>query len=124
MNVVLYTTDFEPITVLNLPMWLLDQLEKVGQVRVAVPPSPQQMMKAMTESEPPSMPQLDVVDIFCEKLRWKDDTVKTILITPNDELALALRPEWLPGQQASINWYRKTIDALVTELQKQFKKPC
>ena len=36
MNVVLYTNDFEPITILDLPLWLLDRLEEQGAVRVAV----------------------------------------------------------------------------------------
>lgn len=30
MNVVLYTPDFEPITVLDLPRWLLDKCEKIN----------------------------------------------------------------------------------------------
>lgn len=123
MRVVLYTQDFEPITVLDLPMWLLDQMEKNGGARVAVPPSPQEMMRAMTSDEPPTMPQLDIVDIYCDKLRWKDDSVKTILTTPNEELALALRPDWLPGQQQAINWYKNTIHSLIDQLQRQFKKP-
>ena len=36
MNVVLYTTDLEPITILDLPLWLMEQLEKQGAIRVAV----------------------------------------------------------------------------------------
>ena len=123
MRVVLYTTDFEPITVLDLPMWLLDQMEKYGGARVAVPPSPQEMMRAMTSGEPPTEPRMDIVEIYCDKLRWKDDSVKTILTTPNEELALALRPDWLPGQQQAINWYKNTIHSLIDQLQRQFKKP-
>lgn len=123
MRVVLYTTDFEPITVLDLPMWLLDQLERQGVVRVAVPPRPEEMLKQIEENVGIFEPKMDIVDIFCERLKWKDGSVKTILITPNEELALALRPDWLPGQQQAVNWYRNTIHALVDQLQKQFRKP-
>ncbi len=126
MRVVLYTTDFEPITVLELPMWLLDQLERQGVVRVAVPPRPDEILKQLREqieNNGPIQPQMDIVEIFCERLRWKDDSIKTILITPNEELALALRPDWLPGQQQAVNWYKQTIHGLVDQLQKQFKKP-
>jgi len=123
MRVVLYTTDFEPITVLDLPMWLLDQMEKNGGARVAVPPTPQEMMRAMTSDEPPTMPKMDIVDIYLDKFRWKDGSIKTILTTPNEILALALRPDWLPGQQQAINWYKNTIHSLIDQLQRQFKKP-
>ena len=37
MNIVLYTQDFEPITVIDLPMWLLDKIDSEGYVKVAVP---------------------------------------------------------------------------------------
>jgi len=37
MNIVLYTQDFEPITVIDLPMWLLDKVDSEGYVKVAVP---------------------------------------------------------------------------------------
>ena len=121
MRVVLYTMDFEPITVLELPLWLLDQLERQGQVRVAVPPRLQDILKAAEQDV--TMPQMDIVDIYCERLKWKDGSIKTILMTPNDELALALRPDWLPGQQQAINWYKQTIHGLVDQIQRQFRKP-
>lgn len=123
MNVVLYTNDFEPITVLDLPLWLLDQMERQGGARVAVPPSPQDLLKAVTLAEPPTAPKLDIVEIRCDKFRWKDGSLKTILTTPNEELALILRPAWLSGQQQSINWYKQTIHSLIDQLQRQFKKP-
>jgi hypothetical protein len=104
-------------------MWLLDQLERQGVVRVAVPPRPEEMLKQIEENVGIFEPKMDIVDIFCERLKWKDGSVKTILITPNEELALALRPDWLPGQQQAVNWYRNTIHALVDQLQKQFRKP-
>lgn len=118
MNVVLYTTDFEPITVLDLPLWLLDQLERVGAVRVAVlqPPS----WITQDDSELLDMP--DVVTIYCEKLRWRDGRLKPVLITPDETLALLLKPEWLPGQQQAINAYKQTIRELTDSLVKALRK--
>lgn len=118
MRVVLYTRDFEPITVLDLPVWLLEQLEKQGAIRIAVAPTLKSIAEALNQELPP-MPE--VIDIYCRKLRWEDDTLKTILITNNDELALALRPDWLPGQQQAVNWYQRTIMGLVEQLQKAMK---
>jgi hypothetical protein len=120
MNVVLYTQDFEAITVLDLPQWLLEQLEKQGSVRVAV-------MRPVQFGENPNVaigsvegPQ--VVTIYCEKLRWRDGTLKTILVTHDEELALALRPHWLPGQVATVQSYRKAIRHLTDQLVRVMRK--
>lgn len=121
MNVVLYTNDFEPITVLDLPIWLLEQMERVGYVRVAV----QEPLKDVLVNGPPADPitwQPKIVNIRCEKLRWKDGTSKPILITPDEELALMLKPEWLPGQRAAINSYKGTIRFLTDQLVKAMRK--
>lgn len=117
MRVVLYTRDLEPITILEIPQWLLDNLEKHGRVRLAVAEPLQRVLsKDHNELEPTTL------DIYSERLRWRDGSVKTILITHNDELALALKPEWLPGQQQAINWYEGVIRQLVKELELHFKK--
>jgi hypothetical protein len=119
MNVVLYTTDLEPITILDLPLWLLDQLEKQGAVRIAVLRPP-----VWTTAETPVAPYpgMETVTVYCERLRWRDDTVKRILVTPDEELALSLRPEWLPGQRASVQGYQKAIRHLTEQLIKAMRK--
>jgi hypothetical protein len=120
MNVVLYTQDFEPITVLDLPQWLLEQLERQGAVRVAV-------MRPVQFGENPNVaigsvegPQ--TVTIYCEKLRWKDGTVKPVLVTDDEELALTLKPEWLPGQRQRVQSYEKAIRTLTEGLVKAMRK--
>jgi hypothetical protein len=121
MNVVLYTNDFEPITVLDLPIWLLEQMEKVGYVRVAV----QEPLTSILEKPPEELSEFvqpKVVNIRCEKLRWRDGTSKPILITPDEELALMLKPEWLPGQRAAVNSYKSTIKFLTEQLVKVMRK--
>lgn len=121
MNVVLYTADFEPITVLDLPVWLLEQMEKVGYVRIAV----QEPLQSILEKPPEELKdfyQPKIVTIRCEKLRWRDGTTKPILITPDEELALMLKPEWLPGQRAAINSYQGTIRFLTDQLVRVMRK--
>jgi hypothetical protein len=120
MNVVLYTQDFEPITVLDLPLWLLEQLEKQGAVRVAV-------LRPVQFGENPnvaigSVEGPETVTIYCEKLRWRDGTLKTILVTHDEELALALRPHWLPGQVATVQSYQKAIRHLTEQLVRVMRK--
>lgn len=118
MNVVIYTEDFEPITVIDLPVWLLEQMERQGAVRVAVMRPPQ-----VAAAEPTGdfeMPP--IVTIYCEKLRWKDGTTKPILITYDEELAMSLRPEWLPGQRGAVNSYKQVIRGLTDQLVKAMRK--
>ncbi len=104
MNVVIYTGDFEPITVLDLPVWLLDVLERVGVARVAVAEPPK-----VVEAGPIAFAMPKVVTITCERLRWRDGTTKPILITEDEELAMLLKPEWLPGQRQAVNHYKEAI---------------
>lgn len=119
MNVVLYTNDFEPITVLDLPQWLLEQMERQGAVRVAV------MRPVQIENSSVPVGSLegpDVVTIYCERLRWKDGTVKPVLVTNDEELALTLRPEWLPGQLQRVQSYQKAIRGLTDSLVRAMRK--
>lgn len=119
MNIVLYTRDFEPITVLDLPVWLIEQLERQGGARVAVQePVSSQWMAAdapTTQSEPKT------VTLRCVKLNWLNNEKKTIIITDDDELALRLKPDWLSGQRAQVNQYKQTIDNLVKMLKKAMR---
>ena len=120
MNIVLYTEDFEPITILDLPQWLLEQLEKQGAVRVAVL-RPMQLDKTGTIAVG-SVEGNQVVTIYCEKLRWRDGTTKPILVTYDEELALTLRPEWLPGQRQAVQSYHKAIRQLTDNLIRAMRK--
>lgn len=118
MVVVLYTEDFEPITVLDLPLWLLEQMEKHGAIRIAV----QEPVSLVPQSESPGFNQPKIVTVYCEKLRWKDGSTKPILITYDEELALTLRPEWLPGQRQRVQSYQKAIRGLTDQLIKAMRK--
>lgn len=119
MNVVLYTHDFEPITVLNLPVWLLEQLEQRGTVRVAVQ---EPLNVKLVQPTDPVIYSPKIVTIYCEKLRWRDGSAKPILLTDDEELALMLKPEWLPGQQQAINSYKTVIRGLTDQLVKAMRK--
>lgn len=120
MNVVLYTQDFEPITVLDLPQWLLEQLERQGAVRVGVFRPVQ--FGAGDGVPVGSVEGPDVVTIYCERLHWKDGTVKPILVTDDEELALTLKPEWLPGQRQRAQSYEKAIRTLTDNLVRALRK--
>lgn len=119
MKTVLYTSDFEPITVVDLPLWLMDKMEKEGGARLAVPrPITVESLEDVSLNNPP----YDVLTLYLEKLRWRDGYLRTIVVTPDEELALALRPEWLPGQQQAINWYTGNLRDALSHIFKYHKK--
>lgn len=118
MNVVVYTDDFEPITVIDLPLWLLDQLEQQGAVRVAIQePVPVTPPEKLGEFYQPK-----IATIYCERLRWKDGSVKPVLITHDEELALMMRPDWLPGQRQAVHSYKQVIRGLTDQLVRAMRK--
>jgi len=121
MNVVLYTTDMEPITILDLPVWLLERLEKEGAIKIAVL-KPPEWTELNSQTPIDRIGGVDTVTVYCERLRWRDNSTKFILITPDEELALVLKPEWLPGQLASIQGYQKAIQHLTEQLIKAMRK--
>ncbi len=121
MNVVIYTNDMEPITVVDLPKWLLDKAEQEGRVRVAV----QAPLGLKSSTEPINLkeyPDLKTVVLHCERMEWRGQ-VKTVLVTDDEVLALQLSPKWLPGQQATYNGYRQHVNVLTQQLYKALKKP-
>jgi hypothetical protein len=97
MRVVLYAPDFEPITVIELPDFAVEYLERYGRVSIPVPPSVITLIgdDAMTSR---AMPR---VDIWAEKLRSSKGE-HLMLFTQDDELALRLKAAFLPGQRSAL----------------------
>jgi hypothetical protein len=98
MRTVIYDLDLEPITAIEVPLDVLEQLESQGAVRIPVRGTA-------------AMPNTEIL-LVCKKIRWIDDRVKTLVITDSVELALALKPCWLPGQLSMVNDYKKRIQLL------------
>jgi hypothetical protein len=121
MIVILYTEDFEPIIPIDLPLWLLDRLEQEGAVRVAVN-KPKSFKGEKIPVGTVGNEDMPTVRIRYEKLRWHDGSLKTILVTPDEELALSLNPDWLPGQRAPIQMYMGAMRRMHDELVKQIRK--
>ena len=125
MNIVLYTQDFEPITVIDLPLWLLEKVDSDGYVKVAVPKRLD--IKNIAESAANGSPLqelYDTITIIGTRLYWRDNTPRTIYTTTakDEELALVLKPAWLPGQRMQINNYQEAITFLATQLKHHIKK--
>lgn len=113
VRTVLYTDDFEPITVLELPSWSRDYLERHGVVRLTVT-----MIEAparFQQEEPPICQEHRTVDVWSEPFVRNGETY-LILFTRNDENALLLKSSFLPGQR------RELLDQLADAFAKGFLK--
>ena len=105
MNTVIYSKDFEPITVIDLPLEVLESAERTGG-----------LVLALKNANEPATEQRKYVTLECLKLKWWDATVKAVLVTEDEELAMLLKPEWLVGQKAVIGAYQRTLQVLTTKL--------
>ena len=120
MNVILYTLDFEPIIVVDLPMWMLDHVDRYGGCMVSVKrPITKNFVEQVAIG---TVKGPECVTIRQAKLKWHDGSIKTILFTEDEELALSLKPEWLPGQRLQVQNYETAIDFLGKALKKELKK--
>lgn len=115
MKHVIYTRDFEPITVIDLPMWASEALAQRGVFWVEV------MFPIRIESQELIDPYMMVVCLESQPLRWIDGTMRQIIVAPDDTTALKLKPAWLPGQQGAINAYEQTARALADALMRTLR---
>jgi hypothetical protein len=109
MNVVIYTKDFEPIISIDLPMWLLNDMERKGGAKLAIP-------------SPDNNTSLTICTLLLKNIKWIDNSDKQVIITLDEEIALMLKPNWLPGQRATINLYQQYIQKLTNKLKDILKR--
>ncbi len=113
MNIVLYTRDMEPITIIDLPMWAVEIGERQRMVAVELM-DPVRMAQPSDMSEDPRL-MARTVWLDFHPIRFYDQ--KSWLITvENEELALLLKPSWLPGQRKMINDYERKVKNLTLNL--------
>lgn len=99
---VLYTRDLEPITVIDVPPRLWHLLTEVGRARLHVP-AKLDLRPAAGEIERTT--ECRIIELYAERFRYRG--VETLMLFVDDEeLALALRPSFLPGQQSAVNAVR------------------
>ncbi len=110
MNVVLYTRDMEPITVIDLPLWALEFAQRMGRVRIEAA-DPVDMNQLMPGQRVDSL-RFHIVTLEFHRLLLSRDRESWIVTVDDDVLALKLRPSWLPGQRAKINQYESETKKL------------
>jgi len=97
MNTVLYTPDLEPITVVDLPVWIQESIEKKGSGYILV------TTKANQEDPP-------MIMVRCKRLQDENQVIHKFFVTTGEELALTIMPKWLPGQVQIYNGLMQVIE--------------
>ena len=105
MNTIIYSIDFEPITVVDLPRPFLDSLEAKGHAYLII-----------KDTEP-----VKRCDLYCGSIVWPDGSVKPIVVTKDEENALLLKCDWLPGQVGTVNIYKRNIRKLMDKVIKKLR---
>ena len=100
MRVVLYTEDFEPITVIDLPEFAAQYLEMYGRVSLSVPTKPM-CIPCYSKIVPMEDVGIMRVDITAEKIRFHNNE-HLMLFTKSEEAALLLKSSFLPGQRSEL----------------------
>jgi hypothetical protein len=96
MRAVLYTHDLEPITVIDLKPWAHEFILSQGSVRMAVH-RPAAAMLSHANASPSEQIDAWFVEITAEVIR-RGRYESIMLFTHNEEAALLLKSELLPGQ--------------------------
>lgn len=109
MNVVIYTQDMEPITIIDLPLAAI-QFGLKRQFLMLPVPIPFQMI----QDGGARIDDLVIRTVALEfnELRMPNGQTSWIVVTQDEEVALMLRPAWLPGQRGAINDYEGVIRRL------------
>lgn len=97
MEVVLYTDDMEPITVINIPVELHAHAEKHGLCIPYRPP-----MLALPKAEEIPRYERYTVRIWAERFT-RNGMTHLFFFTSDEELALALKAEMLAGQRKEVH---------------------
>ncbi len=119
MRFVIYDDEsLEPITVINLRGVTERDIEEHGRrYRVAVPPElpPRPITAKMALLE-----AMRIVDLQFELLVRRSpqgrEQVTYMCFTKQEELAMLLKPDWLPGQRPAIDFIERQNDALTKML--------
>lgn len=99
MIIVIHNVQLEPITVIDLPSEAFTKLCEHGIVKVA--------LSGDIENGTPRYVNIAKLDIGPP-----EEKNGCIYVVDNEEIALAFKPHWLPGQQILINCYQEIIKKL------------
>jgi hypothetical protein len=100
VRVVIYTRDFEPITVISVSNGELDYVERIGRVRL---PVYERLTLAKLDIPDLMVREARIVTLHAERVRFRvGGKPVTFLVTEDEESALLLEAAFLPGQLGAV----------------------
>jgi hypothetical protein len=108
VSTVIYSQELEPITVLNVPVEMMDHIEASGWGRALVKPK--------NEDDPP-----EYLVLQQRVLQSPSGLEFKFLYTHQEVLALGLAPEQLPGQKQLYQYMRSTLEKQRDIIKRQTK---
>lgn len=106
MITVLYSEQLEPITCIDIPVEVRDEIERTGLGKVPV-------ISYIGKVKKTQYMYIRPVRIVLA------DTVLPLFTTQQEELALIITPQFLPGQQALVQHQQRTIQQQQQQLGRQ-----
>lgn len=97
MIVVIHNVHLEPINVVDLPADVYARLQETGIVKLS-------LSNDKLGGRYANLAKLDIGE--------PEENNGCIYVIDNEEIALAFKPHWLPGQQVLINCYQEIIKKL------------
>lgn len=124
MRCVLYTDDMIPITVVDIPQFLLERLHRREHVRLPI-------IETLSTAELAVNSLLDSVmrpreiPLSCVEV-WSEPMIRNgkhhwVMFARNEELALKLKCAFLPGQQGAVNDLERAGREIVDALKRYFR---
>jgi len=112
MEIVLYTDDMEPITVINIPV----EYHKLALNGRFVIPLFEQLSAARDRDEVPAYRPMKTVKIWAEQFHRKGRD-HLFFFTQDEEFALALKAEMLAGQRKELSRaFQKGVDQTISAI--------
>jgi hypothetical protein len=97
MQAVLYTHEMEPITVIGLASWAWEKLWRGERIVIAV----MEPIHVWMNADPNDFPKVRKVEIYGEVFERRGNRTM-MLFTGDEESALLLKADFLPGQRSEL----------------------
>lgn len=107
MIVILYTRDLEPITCVDIPVEVQEDIQRVGLGKVPV--------LSKRDADPSEAKYIYIKPV---RILGVDNSLLVFFTTEQEDLALAVTPQWLPGQLPLVQHWQKIIRKQQQELKR------
>lgn len=121
MEIVLHSeVNLEPITVVDLDVRYIEQLNRQGRINVAVLGPVSVTNPALVDYTPP--PVVTIYALYVD--RGPKHGASTLYVVPerDEAIALTINPAWLPGQRIAVNSMQEANKKMLNFITNRIRK--